>query len=67
MLYERRIESSMYKTMNELKKLQDARKAEQARAERQSAQESPTARRHKSDLKKNKANLRRIGLAQSFL
>ncbi len=53
MMYERRIESSMYKTMNELKKLQAARKAEQARAaERQSAQESPPARRHKGDLKK---------------
>ena len=32
LLYERRIENSMYKTMNELKKLQDARKAEEARA-----------------------------------
>ncbi len=53
LLYERRIESSMYKTLNELKKLQAARKAEQARAaKRQSAQESPPARRHKGDLKK---------------
>ena len=53
MLYERRIESSMYRTLNEFKKLQAARKAEQARAaERQSAEESPPARRHKGDLKK---------------
>ncbi len=53
MMYERRIESSMYRTMNELMKLQKARKTEQARAaERQSAQESPPARRHKGDLKK---------------
>ena len=37
LLYERRIENSMYKAMNELKKLQAARKAERARAaERQS-------------------------------
>ncbi len=53
MLYERRIESSLYRTLNELKKLQTARKAEQARtAKRQSAQESPPARRRKGDLKK---------------
>ena len=53
MLYERRIESSMYKAMHELNKLQAARKTEQARAaERQSAQEKPPARRHKGDLKK---------------
>ncbi len=53
MMYERRIESSMYKTLNELNKLQAARKAEQARvAERQSAQEIPPPRRHKGDLKK---------------
>ena len=37
LLYERRIENSMYKALNELKKLQAARKAERARAaERQS-------------------------------
>ena len=53
LMYERRIESSMYRAMRELKKLQEARKAEQSRAVReQSAQESPPARRHKSDLKK---------------
>ncbi len=53
MMYERRIESSMYKTMNELKKLQKARKAEEARAAKeQSAEESPPARRGKGDLKK---------------
>ena len=32
MLYERRIENSMYKTMHELEKLQEARKAKQDRA-----------------------------------
>jgi hypothetical protein len=54
LLYERRIENSMYRALNELKKLQDARKkAERAdAAERQSAEESPPARRHKGDLKK---------------
>ncbi len=53
LLYERRIENSMHKTMNELSKLQAARKAEQARAgKEQSAQESPPAKRHSSELKK---------------
>ena len=53
LMYERRIESSMYKTMNELEKLQAARRAERARAaERQSAEENPPARRHKGGLKK---------------
>ncbi len=53
LLYERRIENSMHKTMKELRKLQAARKAEQARAgKEQSAQESPPARRRKGDLKK---------------
>ena len=53
LLYERRIESSMHKTMRELEKLQAARKAEQARAaKRESAQESPPAQRHKGGLKK---------------
>ncbi|MHC4570323.1 MAG: hypothetical protein ACYTE3_31795 [Planctomycetota bacterium] len=82
MLYERRIENSMYKTMRELERLQESRKAGQARpascrgrlarasrghpahdsrqnseantgtAEHQSAEESPPARRHRSDLKK---------------
>jgi hypothetical protein len=46
MLYERRIENSMYKTMRELERLQTAREAEQIRAiEQQSAQDSPAARR----------------------
>src|SRR5210317_1408877 len=53
MLYERRIENSMHRTMKELRILQAARKAEQARAAReQSAQESPPAKRHSSELKK---------------
>ncbi|MHC4165606.1 MAG: hypothetical protein ACYSWQ_01470 [Planctomycetota bacterium] len=82
MLYERRIENSMYKTMHELERLQKARKDEQARAApcrgrlarasrghlahdlgqhsesngraagHQSPEESPPARRQKSDLKK---------------
>ena len=53
LLYERRIENSMHKTMKELSKLQSARKAEQARAgKEQSAQEIPPAKRHSSDLKK---------------
>ncbi len=47
LLYERRIENSMYKTMNELKKLQAARKAEEAAA----IAEQPAAdkRRHRAD------------------
>ncbi|MHC4351621.1 MAG: hypothetical protein ACYS0H_02775 [Planctomycetota bacterium] len=50
MLYERRIENSMYKTMRELERLQKARKDEQSRTvEQQSAQESPPARRQRSD------------------
>ncbi len=53
LLYERRIENSMHKTMKELSKLQAARKAEQARAgKEQSAQERPPAKRHSSELKK---------------
>ncbi len=53
MMYERRIESSMYRTMNELNKLQKARKTEQDRAARQqSAEECPPALSHKGDLKK---------------
>jgi hypothetical protein len=53
LLYERRIENSMHKTMKELGKLQAARKAEQACAgKEQSAQESPPAKRHSSELKK---------------
>ncbi len=56
LLYERRIENSMYKTMKELGKLQAARKAEQAEqacaGKEQSAQESPPAKRHSSGLKK---------------
>ena len=54
LLYERRIESSMYRALHELEKLQAARKkAERAEAaERQSAEESPPARRDKGDLKK---------------
>ncbi len=53
LLYERRIENSMYKTMNELKKLQAARKAEEAHAaEQQSAGECPPPQRPKGDLKK---------------
>jgi hypothetical protein len=53
LLYERRIENSMHKTMKELGKLQAARKAEQACAgKEQSAQESPPAKRHSSALKK---------------
>ena len=47
MLYERRIENSMYETMHELEKLQEARKAEH-----QSAEEKPPAARHRSNLKK---------------
>ncbi len=35
MLYERRIENSMYRTMNQLRKLQTTRKAEDAAAEKQ--------------------------------
>ncbi|MHC4564150.1 MAG: hypothetical protein ACYTE3_00140 [Planctomycetota bacterium] len=51
--HERRIENSMYKTMHELEKLQSARKAEQSRvAEQQSAHESPPAKRHRTNLKK---------------
>ena len=53
LLYERRIENSMYKAINELKKLQKARIAEQTRAAaEQPGQESPPAQRHGSDLKK---------------
>ena len=53
LLYERRIENSMYKTMGELKKLQKMRKAEQARAAaEQPGQESPPDQRHRIDLKK---------------
>jgi hypothetical protein len=47
MLYERRIENSMYRTMHELEKLQKARKDEQ-----QSAKENPPARRQRGNLKK---------------
>lgn len=53
LMYERRIESSMYRTMKEMEDLQKARKAEQAGAnEEQSAQESPPPRRRRCDLKK---------------
>ncbi len=47
LLYERRIENSMYKTMKELRKLQAARKAEEAGA----IAEQPAAdkRRHRAD------------------
>ena len=59
LLYERRIENSMHKTMKELRKLQAARKAEQACAgKEQSAQESPPAKRHSSDLKKRNISLK---------
>ena len=53
MLYERRMENSMHKTIRELRTLQGARKAEQARAaEQQSPQETPPAARRRSNLKK---------------
>ena len=53
LLYEQRIENSMYKTMGELKKLQKMRKAEQAYAiEEQSDAESPPAQRRRIGLKK---------------
>jgi len=53
MLYERRMENSMHKTIRLLKKLQLMRIIEQADvAEQQSAQESPPAQRRRSDLKK---------------
>jgi len=53
MLYERRIENSMYKTMKELGNLQSKRKAEQDDAGReQPAQASPPAERHSNELKK---------------
>ena len=53
MLYERRIENSIHKTIGLLKKLQLMRIIEQTgAAEQQSAQESPPAARQKSDLKK---------------
>ncbi len=47
LLYERRIENSMYKTMRELRKLQAARKAEEAAA----IAEQPAAdkRQHRAD------------------
>ena len=50
MLYERRMENSLHKTIRLLKKLQLMRAIEQAdAAEQQSAQESPPARRHGSN------------------
>jgi hypothetical protein len=52
MLYERRMENSMVKMIRELKQLQAARRAEETgTVERQSAQESPQARRHRSNMK----------------
>jgi hypothetical protein len=67
MLYERRIENSMYKTM--LEKLQKARKDEQSRTiEQQSAQESPPAGRQRGnplrgELKKqSQSTVDKIGL-----
>ncbi len=53
MLYERRMENSLHKTIRLLKKLQLMRIIEQAdAAEQKSAQESPPAQRRRSDLKK---------------
>jgi len=53
LLYERRIENSMYKTMRELERLQRMRKAEQALAAAdQSGKGSPPAQRCRSDLQK---------------
>ena len=52
MLYERRIESSMFRTIRELERLQLVREVKEAHAEEQSAQESPSAQRRKGDLKK---------------
>ncbi len=47
LLYERRIENSMHKTMNELRKLQAARKAD--RAEAVEKQPAADKRRHRAD------------------
>ena len=53
LMYERRIESSMFRTMRELKKLQKERRDEQARIDKeQSAQESPPPRPRRVNLKK---------------
>jgi hypothetical protein len=53
MMYERRIENSMYKALSELRRLQKMRKAGQTRAGwRQSPEKSPQVRRHKTVLKK---------------
>jgi len=53
MLYERRIENSMYKTIKELERLQKARKAQDDRAVKgQAAKQNPPSRGHSGDLKK---------------
>jgi hypothetical protein len=53
MMYERRIESSMIRTMNQLKKLQIMRRIEQgAIVEEQSARQMSPAANHRGDLKK---------------
>ncbi len=53
MMYERRIESSLYKTMNKLKQLQVMRRIEdEGVAEQQSAAQSRSAAEQRSDLKK---------------
>ena len=53
LMYERRIESSMFRTMRELNKLQKARKDQQAlAAKEQSSQESHPPRRRRVNLKK---------------
>jgi hypothetical protein len=52
-LYERRIETSMFRTIAQLRQFQRRRQAEQARAEAQRrGDESPPPQRHSSNLKK---------------
>jgi len=53
LMYERRIESSMFRTIKEFERLQKIRKGKEALATKeQSAQQSPPARRNKVNLKK---------------
>ena len=53
LMYERRIENSMFRTIKEFERLQNMRRAEQVRIDKeQSAQESPPPRRRKGNLKK---------------
>ncbi len=53
LMYERRIESSMMRTVKEFDRIQSRRKAGQTRAvEQQSATQSPPVQRHKGDLTK---------------